>query len=150
MHIFSDDDLVLKLLDDFDVRTINICVPLDNHGEWMNQHEAYRSISHRHRERFAWITSFDLPRFDDAGYCQTVIEQLEKDFADGAVAVKIWKNVGMVIVRGRHDAAILYEYAQPILPENAGFRFACGIPGGILMNFAFHIHPAYYTALTTN
>lgn len=103
MHISSDDDLVLKLLDDFDVRTINICVPLDNHGEWMNQHEAYRSISHRHRGRFAWITSFDLPRFDDAGYCQAVIEQLEKDFADGAVAVKIWKNVGMVVKKPNGD-----------------------------------------------
>jgi hypothetical protein len=76
---------------------------------------------------------------------------LDRNIAANQIdAVFVDKNVGMVIVRGRHDAAIFYEYAQPILPENAGFRFACGIPGGILMNFAFHIHPAYYTVLTKN
>lgn len=39
----------------------------------------------------------DLPRFDDAAYHTTVIAELDADFAAGAVACKIWKNIGMAV-----------------------------------------------------
>src|SRR5947209_4127406 len=40
-------------------------------------------------------TTFDPFRFSDPKFAEAAVAQLNRDFADGAVAVKIWKNVGM-------------------------------------------------------
>jgi hypothetical protein len=42
-------------------------------------------------------TTFDPFSFETPGYAQRVIAQLDRDFDRGAIAVKIWKNVGMQI-----------------------------------------------------
>ena len=55
-------------------------------------------------EHYAWCTTFDLPRPGEADYAGRAIAELDADFADGAVACKIWKNVGMELKdeRGRY------------------------------------------------
>ncbi|HEY1341674.1 MAG TPA: amidohydrolase family protein [Bryobacteraceae bacterium] len=53
-----------------------------------------------HREskgRWAWATTFDARDFGKPGFAARVIGDLERDFARDAIAVKIWKNVGMGI-----------------------------------------------------
>jgi len=40
-------------------------------------------------------TTFDPFKFSDANFAEGAIRQLNRDFACGGVAVKIWKNVGM-------------------------------------------------------
>jgi hypothetical protein len=47
--------------------------------------------------RVALSTTFDPYRFADPKFAEQAIKQLNKDFARGAVAVKIWKNLGMEI-----------------------------------------------------
>ena len=42
-------------------------------------------------------TTFDPYSFNRPGYAQNVIRGLNDDFAKGAIAVKLWKNVGMEI-----------------------------------------------------
>lgn len=46
-----------------------------------------------------FCTSFDPYKFDQPDFSERAIEQLNENFAEGAVAVKIWKNIGMEIVR---------------------------------------------------
>lgn len=58
-------------------------------------------------------TSFDALKFSQPNFDETVIRQLNQDFDDGAVAVKIWKNMGMEI----HDAKGNY-----IMPNNPVFE----------------------------
>ena len=45
----------------------------------------------------ALCTSFDPYSFAQPDYARTVIRDLDNDFAHGAIAVKLWKNVGMEI-----------------------------------------------------
>jgi predicted TIM-barrel fold metal-dependent hydrolase len=40
-------------------------------------------------------TTFDPFRFNDANFSEQAIASLNQDFANGAVAAKIWKNIGM-------------------------------------------------------
>lgn len=40
-------------------------------------------------------TSFDPFKFGEANFADDAIRRMNQDFADGAIAVKIWKNVGM-------------------------------------------------------
>lgn len=48
--------------------------------------------SHGHA---ALCTSFDPFQFDKADFAESAIHGLNEDFVHGAVAVKIWKNIGM-------------------------------------------------------
>jgi predicted TIM-barrel fold metal-dependent hydrolase len=46
-------------------------------------------------EQMAVATTFSVAGFNDAGWAEKTIEGLKRSFADGAKAVKIWKNIGM-------------------------------------------------------
>lgn len=87
----------LKLLDEIDVKLLNICVSHDSFGEWRQQAAQYCSLAQDFPHRFGWCTSFDLPRFDDPAYVDGVLAKLTEDFAAGAVACKAWKNLGMEV-----------------------------------------------------
>jgi predicted TIM-barrel fold metal-dependent hydrolase len=47
------------------------------------------------RGHAALCTTFDPFKFSNPNFAKDAVGQLNRDFADGAVAVKIWKNVGM-------------------------------------------------------
>ena len=45
----------------------------------------------------AWASTFDARGFEAPGFADRTIERLDRSFDDGAVAVKIWKTIGMAI-----------------------------------------------------
>ena len=96
-HIHYGDNAtgLLALLDEFDLKLLNICYVQSPDDPWREQADRYQSLTERYPSRFAWCTSFDLPRFDDPNYIATVLAGLERDFAAGAIACKVWKNIGM-------------------------------------------------------
>ena len=51
----------------------------------------------RYPEQMAWATSFNLANWGDPDWESSAIEQLEDGFSKGAVAVKVWKEIGMVL-----------------------------------------------------
>jgi predicted TIM-barrel fold metal-dependent hydrolase len=98
-HIHYGDDApqLLTLLDELDVMLLNISLVADPAVNWRAQAEFYAGLHFRYPQHFAWCTTFDLPDFDDPKYADRVIAGLERDFANGAVACKVWKNVGMEV-----------------------------------------------------
>ena len=96
-HLAGDHPESLAMLEELDLKVLNICVSRDPAGQWRHQVERYRRLADAHPSRFAWCTTFDIPGFDDPAYADRVIRQLEADFAAGAVGCKVWKNVGMEI-----------------------------------------------------
>ncbi|HVJ17726.1 MAG TPA: amidohydrolase family protein [Polyangiaceae bacterium] len=115
-HMAADDAETQALLTALDVRVLNIALGLDSDGKWRQPSDfgsmRFCELSRRRPDRFAWCTSFDLPRFTDPEYAERVIAELERDVADGAVACKVWKNVGME-VRDPHGNFVLLDH--PIL-----------------------------------
>ena len=97
IHFGDDSPEVLAFLDEHDLKLLNICVVLGGDDDWRIQANLYSALSKRYPKHFAWCTSFDLPEptDDPAEYIERVRAQLAQDFADGAVACKIWKNIGM-------------------------------------------------------
>lgn len=98
MHYMGDEAESQGMLEQLDLKMMNICC-IDEAGEgWREeQAEVYRRLAQEHPQRFGWCTSFTLPGFDDPQYVDRVITQMERDFAEGAVACKAWKNFGMEI-----------------------------------------------------
>jgi predicted TIM-barrel fold metal-dependent hydrolase len=98
IHFPGDHPDCLRLLDRLEVKVLNICfVHEDNQAAWRSQVEIYQRLAAQSPHRFAWCTSFDLPRFDDPDYIDKVIAGLEQDIKAGAIACKIWKNIGMAV-----------------------------------------------------
>lgn len=96
-HVVGDHPDTVTFLENKDIKLLNICVA-ENNDTWRKKEgEPYKQLAQQHPERYAWCTSFDLPTFDDTDYVDKVIEQLEKDFQQGAVACKVWKNIGMEV-----------------------------------------------------
>jgi predicted TIM-barrel fold metal-dependent hydrolase len=103
MHYADDHPDFLALLAKFDLKFLNICFVAELDKPWRPQAELYRTMATAYPTRFSWCTSFDMPLFDAAfdaqRYADAAIQSLEADIAAGAIACKIWKNVGMEVRR---------------------------------------------------
>jgi len=98
IHLAGDDAETLALLEELDLRLLNICVAT---GRWREDHATFHELAQEHSRKYAWCTSFDIPDWSvsDDDYAAQVIAGLERDVQDGAVAVKAWKNIGMELAR---------------------------------------------------
>ena len=99
IHYGDDHPDMLSLMQELDLSFLNICVAHSGEEwhDWREQAERYQRLAQQHPNRFAWCTTFALPRFDDPDYVPSVIEQLDRDFEAGAIACKAWKNIGMEV-----------------------------------------------------
>jgi predicted TIM-barrel fold metal-dependent hydrolase len=97
-HIYKDDPKLNALIERLDLRTVNICV-IDNRDPDFKGLEPQRTQVLRVRQsthgRAAFCTTFDPYAFEEPGFGAQTIRQLNGDFAQGAVAVKIYKVMGM-------------------------------------------------------
>ena len=103
IHYGDRHPALLALLEELDLKLFNICVAHDENGKWRTQADLYSALTKEFPTRFAWCTSFDLPRLDDPDYVQKVIDGLDRDFEDGAIACKAWKNLGMEVKSASGD-----------------------------------------------
>jgi predicted TIM-barrel fold metal-dependent hydrolase len=63
--------------------------------------------------RVAWAGSFDARHWHDADFAASTIAALQQQFRQGAIAVKIWKNIGM---------SIRTKAGRFLLPDDAAFQ----------------------------
>jgi predicted TIM-barrel fold metal-dependent hydrolase len=80
--------------DGFELLSINVDYP--DFPTVDQQRQAALALAARDPVRFHWATTFTMRGFGEPDWLQRVEARLEGDVAHGAVAVKIWKNVGMI------------------------------------------------------
>jgi Amidohydrolase len=125
VHAFRSDPQFTDLLDRLRLHLLDICVA-DHHGIYgelateLARAQAFVGSSQGHAKL---CVTFDPYSFQQKGYGQATIKQLRQEFADGAIAVKIWKNIGMEIktVDGRYvmpDDPIFEPIYRAIAAEN--------------------------------
>lgn len=95
MHYADDDPDFLALMAEYDLKFLNICFVKEVNVDWRDQAQLYRQMTGAMPNRFAWCTSFTLPDFLNPQWHDETIAALDADFANGAIACKVWKNVGM-------------------------------------------------------
>src|SRR5690606_35004067 len=96
VHVNVTDSAFLDqaLADNFEILSINVDYP------------AFPSIDHQAQaahhfialdpEHFHYATTFTMKGFGDADWAQRTNAALDAEFRQGAVGVKVWKNIGMV------------------------------------------------------
>jgi predicted TIM-barrel fold metal-dependent hydrolase len=77
---------------------VNICV-VDKYDRGFEeaepQHKTAREVFRGTEGRAAWCSTFDPQDWESPGFAEHVIASLDKTFEDGAIAVKIYKSMGM-------------------------------------------------------
>jgi len=100
-HVVADHADSKSMLDSLELRLLNIALGTDPVGRWREDgiggSEVLARTAAACPARCAWVTAFDEPRPGDPGWADAVVAGLERDFARGAVAVKVWKNIGLKV-----------------------------------------------------
>lgn len=97
IHLESDRDLFVKKAVEDNFRLVNVA--LEYSDGWNDVYEKY-GYGLVHHERFPdavdMVTAFAVSDWDDEGWEQRVIAWMDSCFEQGALGVKVWKNIGMV------------------------------------------------------
>jgi len=98
VHLYKDDPAFGAVLKRLNLRVLDIIV-IDDRDPYGKGLEPQRSdtlkVVHVTAGRAVFCTTFSPYDFEDPGFAQRTIRQLDDDFAHGAIAVKIYKVMGM-------------------------------------------------------
>jgi predicted TIM-barrel fold metal-dependent hydrolase len=99
-HVVKIDARFWAMFDRLNLHIVDICVASDDPPYFKDvarKIEAVRAVVHSSGGRAAFCTTFDPYKFNKPGFTQDASRRLNRNFDQGAVAVKIWKNVGMEV-----------------------------------------------------
>ena len=104
-HLPADHPEAEHLLAELGVQVLNISLGLDEGGHWregpMSGVQIYQRLAGEKPRRFRWCTAFNPPTLSDMAkpreYTERTLATLASEFAAGAVACKVWKNIGMEV-----------------------------------------------------
>jgi predicted TIM-barrel fold metal-dependent hydrolase len=100
VHVYQTSPVLRTFLEKYRLHFLDIAV-LDQADplfrELQPQLDAIRKLAQDDPGRTSLCTTFSPYDFADPGFANRVIRQLDSDFAQGAVAVKFYKTVGMQI-----------------------------------------------------
>jgi predicted TIM-barrel fold metal-dependent hydrolase len=97
-HIYEDIPVVNAMLRRINLRVVNISNPgTDGHLDFMHRFNA--ALVKQHPDIFSFASTFDLTTRNQPNYGTRVTKALDETFAQGAVMVKIWKEVGLELKR---------------------------------------------------
>jgi predicted TIM-barrel fold metal-dependent hydrolase len=116
-HIYKYDSLYVAMLQKLHLHILDIMDVSDN------ANPERKSLAKESRDVFDLVdksshqvfacTTFDPYLFNDPDFAKTAIRELNRSFDQGALAVKVWKNIGMQV----KDAKGAY-----ILPDNPALQ----------------------------
>lgn len=97
IHVTTTRDAFVEQARKDNFRLLNIVVDVSRGEEWIKEQYDY-SIDQktRHSEDFEFATSFSIKNWDDPDWVSNTLNWLINSIENGAVAVKVWKNIGMV------------------------------------------------------
>ncbi len=104
VHVFKVDPAFQKMLERLNLKLMNILVVDDTNPhrkQLQSQIDDAMALVRSSHGHVALCTTFDPYKFNSPSFSADAIRQIDRDFARGAVAVKVWKNIGMEIKDSR-------------------------------------------------
>jgi len=100
-HVFQSDPDLLPMLRRLHMHILDILY-VDDNNPYLKTMEPQRTDARNFvsssAEQAQLCTTFSPFRFNESNFSKTTTDELNQDFANGAVAAKIWKNIGMEIM----------------------------------------------------
>lgn len=97
VHLYGPAErfMAQAIADRFRVLTINVDAP--EYPPIPEQQQAAVSLRQRYPGRVAFAATFPVDGFQSPGWSEATVRRIDEAVAQGAVGVKIWKNIGMVL-----------------------------------------------------
>src|SRR6266853_6225031 len=98
VHVFKSGPSFQAMLQRLNLKLLNILVmddTLSYRRQLQPQIDDSLALTRSGEGRIALCTTFDPYTFDSPSFTADSMKHIDQDFAHGAVAVKIWKNIGM-------------------------------------------------------
>ena len=92
-HVSKEDPFFIEHAKSEKFRLLSINV--DAGSSIYEQQEVILKHLNSYPDDLAWATTFKVDNWNDDDWAEQTIAYLKKSFDNGAVAVKVWKNVGM-------------------------------------------------------
>jgi predicted TIM-barrel fold metal-dependent hydrolase len=97
MHISSDAAYLREVMDELNLK-MNIMTNKGIQADRLKfQVDTAIEISKKYPRYYSWCTTFGFERMYEAGWVDKVKEYLKYGFDNGALAVKVWKEIGMQV-----------------------------------------------------
>ena len=108
-HIQSDADTVfIKQAEEDNFRVLNLNVYKDNGKPIEEQQEFSIRMIKAFPDRVAWGTTFSLENFNKDGWQEEAISYIKNSVSNGAIAVKVWKNIGFFL-KDKNDKLVMID-----------------------------------------
>jgi predicted TIM-barrel fold metal-dependent hydrolase len=160
-HYFAPRSYLVPMLERWHARAVILNYTMAQPDSLVRRRWAdVLALAHSAPDRFWVATTFDPTTIDRPDFAARALAQLRTDFADGAVMLKVWKDLGLT-VRDRSGRFVqiddprlqpIWDYlaAQhiPVLEHSADPREAWGPLDPKSPNYPyFHAHPEQYPYL---
>lgn len=110
-HLETSDDSFVEVLKDQNFLLFSIVTRSVSQARIEEEFAYARELYERHPESVAFATTFSMDGFGEPGWEERTIEWLQASFDAGAIAVKVWKDIGMTF-RDKDSSYILMDDAR--------------------------------------
>ncbi len=112
VHIYEDVPAFHEIMEEINIiKVLNVSVRAMTADVFEYRKVGARQLAHDHPGGFSWASTFPLWNINEPGYVGKTINVLDESFADGAIAVKVWKDVGLE-VKNEHGDHIHFDDAK--------------------------------------
>ncbi|HET8736478.1 MAG TPA: amidohydrolase family protein [Pricia sp.] len=97
IHVSADRDIFVKKARNDNFQLLNILV--DNtrgREDILARYAKKKALKKEYPQDFEYATTFSIKEWDEPDWASQTVNWLDKNIQDGAIAVKVWKNIGMV------------------------------------------------------
>jgi hypothetical protein len=96
IHIYTTSDAISEQAAADNFQMVNVCVDAAGNPPLSEQEKFSIHQTKTHPKQIQYTTAFNLAKWDSANWANEIIYQLKTSFENGALGIKIWKNIGMV------------------------------------------------------
>lgn len=94
-HLYSAENNSIEQAQKDNFKLIAINTYVGNCTAIIEVHNESAKLSRKHPDDFTFTTTFCLDSWDDSTWAENTISWIDKCIEEGAIAVKVWKNIGM-------------------------------------------------------
>ncbi len=100
VHVRTENTVVMEIAKVHNFKYLSIAIRSADQKYIDDQLNITKKVKEKYPNELAFTTTFSMEDFGKAGWQESVIARLKKDFEEGAIAVKVWKDIGMTFQDG--------------------------------------------------
>ena len=95
IHIRTAQQDIFPYAEKEGFKMLTICTGSSSQAYIDEQMGVAKDLNKKYPARISYLTTFSMENFEHPGWAEEVILKLQKDFEEGAIGVKVWKDIGM-------------------------------------------------------